>query len=443
MPASKSSSAKVHRAIRNLVLILTVLSWLPLDVFAMAPGNVVLTFSNENVLEGQSIRIYVNIANAATDTRGIVKFFDATKQVGPDQPFTVLKGKSADVFTDYSKLPYGERSIEARFVTFGSKDAPFVTKKTLFVDRDTDKDGIADRQDPDDDNDGVLDEKDAFPTNPKESVDTDGDKLGDNADPDDDNDGIPDETEAKGPTDPKKFDTDGDGVGDGTDVFPMDPKESADHDHDGIGDNADPDDDNDGVPDTQDALPLDPSGAHDLDHDGIPDERDSDIDGDGITNVRERELGTDPMKQDTDGDGVGDLTDAFPLDPRESVDTDHDGLGDNADPDDTNQGPAIVASVPERATLFFPYYMSSTGTHDPDGTIRSIAWIMDGNRIEKAAFWYFFVTPGKHSVIIEAIDDHGEMRTSQRTVNVSWSVYILLTLIAGTTGYYYHSRKRS
>lgn len=50
--------------------------------------------------------------------------------------------------------------------------------------KDTDGDGIPDKDDPDDDNDGVVDEKDAFPLDPKESGDIDGDGIGDNADTD-------------------------------------------------------------------------------------------------------------------------------------------------------------------------------------------------------------------------------------------------------------------
>lgn len=97
---------------------------------------------------------------------------------------------------------------------------------------DTDKDGIADVDDPDDDNDGVLDSQDAFPLDKNESVDTDGDKVGNNADLDDDGDDAPDDKDA----------------------FPLDKTESVDFDGDGIGDNADTDDDNDGVPDTTDTI---------------------------------------------------------------------------------------------------------------------------------------------------------------------------------------------
>jgi hypothetical protein len=57
-----------------------------------------------------------------------------------------------------------------------------------------------------------------------------------------------------------------------------------------------------------------------------------DSDGDGLTDVREDELGTDPLKPDTDGDGLDDgtevnVTGTDPLNP----DTDGDGLTDGAE----------------------------------------------------------------------------------------------------------------
>ena len=99
----------------------------------------------------------------------------------------------------------------------------------------------------------------------------------------------------------------------------------------------------------------------DTDGDTIPDAIDTDDDDDGLTDIREQQLGTDPLLADTDGDGLTDLeeiettgtlpldpdsdddtvrdgSDAFPLNPNESRDTDGDGIGDNADTDDDNDG---------------------------------------------------------------------------------------------------------
>jgi hypothetical protein len=65
----------------------------------------------------------------------------------------------------------------------------------LFIDQDTDGDGILNAVDTDDDGDGILDVNDAFPLNRLEWTDTDHDGIGNNADTDDDNDGILDTCE--------------------------------------------------------------------------------------------------------------------------------------------------------------------------------------------------------------------------------------------------------
>jgi len=106
----------------------------------------------------------------------------------------------------------------------------------LYIDKDTDGDGIPDLNDNDIDNDGYNNSDDEFPEDATEWLDTDKDGIGNNADKDDDNDGYHDEV----------------------DSFPLDPNEWIDTDDDGIGDNADKDDDNDGVLDINDFYPKNP-----------------------------------------------------------------------------------------------------------------------------------------------------------------------------------------
>jgi hypothetical protein len=60
----------------------------------------------------------------------------------------------------------------------------------IVIEKDTDRDGLADDIDPDDDNDSTPDQFDAFPLNPNEWIDTDMDGIGNNDDTDDDGDGI-------------------------------------------------------------------------------------------------------------------------------------------------------------------------------------------------------------------------------------------------------------
>ena len=216
----------------------------------------------EDLLVGQSAKIYVTVHNnSKSDLEGVVKFFDEKtgKFVGADQPISAIAGKTDDVFVEWSSDVPGDHPFAIRIVPWDEKgDNPDNNKvvKNVFVDIDTDHDGIGNRLDPDDDNDGVPDSIDAFPLDPKESKDTDHDGIGDNADPDDDNDGVPDIQDAF-PTDPTEVkDSDHDGVGDNKDAFPFDPKETMDSDHDGLGDNADPNDQNKGpIPNIQITQP--------------------------------------------------------------------------------------------------------------------------------------------------------------------------------------------
>ena len=120
----------------------------------------------------------------------------------------------------------------------------------LFIDQDTDGDGILNAVDTDDDGDGILDVNDAFPINRLEWTDTDHDGIGNNVDTDDDNDGILDACDV---------DSNGDGI----------PDNGTDLDGDGVIDSCDPDMDGDGVNNTSDNCPNTPNANQaDRDHDG-------------------------------------------------------------------------------------------------------------------------------------------------------------------------------
>jgi len=205
-----------------------------------------------SILIGSKTRIYVTIHNNSdSDLSGVVKFYDerVSSFVSADQPVSVLAGKTDDVYIDWEANLVGEHPIAIRVLPWNEDgDDPSNNKvvKIIYVDIDSDKDGIGDAFDQDDDNDGTPDSRDAFPLDPNETTDTDGDGIGNNADTDDDNDGVPDIEDAF-PIDAGELkDTDGDGVGDNKDVFPFDPEEAFDSDEDGLGDNADPNDENHG-----------------------------------------------------------------------------------------------------------------------------------------------------------------------------------------------------
>ncbi|WP_164518381.1 YPDG domain-containing protein, partial [Bifidobacterium castoris] len=142
---------------------------------------------------------------------------------------------------------------------------------------------------------------------------------------DTDKDGLPDKEEEKIGTDPTKPDTDGDGISDGDEVNgTKNPFPDGKHDPDGKPGNTDPlnpDTDGDGVSDgdevtgaKNDGKPTDPN-SDDTDKDGVKDSDEikdgtdptkPDTDGDGLPDGEEKKIGTDPTKPDTDGDGISD-----------------------------------------------------------------------------------------------------------------------------------------
>ena len=243
------------RSFRLLVLFLALIWALPVQAqdykadLALEEGSV----RTENyVIVGNMVRIYATVKNNSDkDLFGTVKFYDENRSefIGEDQPVSVIANSTDDVFVDWNARSVGDYSISARVIPWEEEgDNPDNNKITtsIYVDLDSDGDGIPNRQDPDDDNDGVPDGQDAFPQNSAESQDTDGDGIGNNEDDDDDGDGLVDIQDLFPDDASETVDSDGDGVGDNADAFPMDATESMDIDQDGLGDNADPDDNNKG-----------------------------------------------------------------------------------------------------------------------------------------------------------------------------------------------------
>jgi len=338
-------------------------------------------FSTSTFLEGKFIRIYASVTNnSAADLLGTVRFYDNDTQINGDQAISIFGNKTDDVFVDWNPN-YGSHKITVKIFPWeknGDDPSNNEISRTVFVQQDTDHDGIPNDQDPDDDNDGVPDDKDAFPLNKNEWADTDGDGTGDNEDLDDDNDGVPDDQ----------------------DDLPLDPTETTDTDHDGIGDIADPDDDNDTISDT-----------------------------------KEMNQGTDPKNPDTDGDGVPDNKDPFPTNPSEWNDNDNDGIGDNTDIDDDNDGtldkddkfpfnkPPVLeiedeTSV-ETATLGQEKTFDASQSYDEDGKIISYSWTIDNKYFKKGAtISHEFDTLGQHEVKLTIKDSSGEAVTKKFQVNV-------------------------
>jgi len=231
--------------------------------------------------------------------------------------------------------------------------------------KDTDNDGLSDKEeeklgsDPllvDTDGDSIPDNEEvgADYTNP---LDTDQDGTIDVLDSDDDNDGTSTLIEEKIGTSALRADTDEDGVND-TDEIGSDTNKPLDTDGDSTINALDTDDDDDGLETADEILlgtnPLladtDGDGLSDgdeignlmdtnkkpadTDNDGIIDALDTkddlDQDGDGLSDTLEAQLNTDPKKKDTDGDGIDDAKEVG-SDIKSPLDSDLDGIIDALD----------------------------------------------------------------------------------------------------------------
>jgi len=398
-------------------------------------------FSEEIAIVNNSLRLYASVTNNSTqDLAGTVRFYDEkmSTQIGGNQVISVLAGSTDDVFVDFTIAGYGDHPIAVRVTpAFLDGDNPDNNKvtKNIFVDYDTDGDGVPNSQDIDDDNDGCNDNVDDLPYDSSDCKDTDGDKIGNDLDPDDDNDELLDSEEDEKGTDPLLYDTDGDGVNDKDDAYPLDPSKSADSDGDGTADEQDDDDDNDGCKDSEDAFPLNVLECKDTDGDGTGNNQDDDDDNDGLSDSEEENVTeTDPLLYDTDGDGVNDKEDAFPLDSNETLDSDEDGLGDNADPNDENSGPiAVLYSDTLIVKAGDSVEFDASASLDSDGLITSFEWDFgDGSSKEEGQnIHHVFEEAGNYNVVLRVTDDQGESRTKTVEMIVKRNLlfaYLILSL---------------
>ncbi len=204
----------------------------------------------------------------------------------------------------------------------------------LFVEVDTDADGVPDYLDTDADNDGISDSQEQVLV-ALSGVDSDSDGIDDAVDVDAtggvdaNSDGIDDATQNQvdldndGIANFRDLDSDGDGILDSV-------ERTLDVDGDGIPNYLDLDSDGDGIPDSEE-------GIDDADGDGRPNYLDLDSDADGLLDEEE---GSD----DSDGDGLPDYLDPDSdndgiLDQEEgNEDTDGDGDSNHIDPDSDNDG---------------------------------------------------------------------------------------------------------
>lgn len=232
------------------------------NIQTLAPPSVSLAQTNFSGAVGETLTP-INIQNTGGPS---------TYTVTPALPAGIILNSTNGVISGRPTAP-----IPTTLFTITVSNAAGTTTLTfrLFIDQDTDGDGILDAVDTDDDGDGILDIYDAFPTNRLEWKDSDRDGTGDNADTDDDNDGILD--------------------------------------------NADVDVNGDGIPD---------NGA-DMDRDGINDDNDPDKDGDGVNNISDNCPNIPNRDQaDRDRDGLGDVCDTIELNVTQAITPNGDGIND-------------------------------------------------------------------------------------------------------------------
>lgn len=138
---------------------------------------------------GDAVRLYAALQNnSGFDIKGKAIFFDKNEKIG-EADFSVVNGRLFEVWTDWH-VSEGSHAVsvsvtKAFKVEVGKAAEPITlafpsfAQEPLLVDKDTDGDGIGDRNDTDDDNDGLTDaEEKKYGTNPL-VADSDGDGISD------------------------------------------------------------------------------------------------------------------------------------------------------------------------------------------------------------------------------------------------------------------------
>ncbi len=135
-----------------------------------------LWYGSETVIANEPTRIYVALRNnTQNDLTGTVRFSDNGTRIGVSY-VSALPGRLVEAWVDW-KPQYGEHTITAtlsdvRVYEIGQTPETgevedTIAQDTLYVDFDTDKDGIPNKTDTDDDNDTVSDkDEEARKTDP-------------------------------------------------------------------------------------------------------------------------------------------------------------------------------------------------------------------------------------------------------------------------------------
>ncbi len=115
-----------------------------------------LWYSTDNILVGEPLRIYVAIRNSSnSDFSGMVNFYINGKSIG-SQKVTALNNRIVESWTDWTP-DFGTSTVKATLTDSQSGKTEALAEDTIFIDQDTDGDGIGNQKDTDDDGDGVSD----------------------------------------------------------------------------------------------------------------------------------------------------------------------------------------------------------------------------------------------------------------------------------------------
>lgn len=151
-------------------------------------------YSKDPFFAGEKIRIHSAVFNSSPHAfSGVVEFYDNGALIGSREFAVQGEGSMSDVSVEWI-AGEGDHVISAKmaqaYIEQGSMRREIgvanteTGKRSAYVDRDTDVDGIGDKTDDDDDGDGILDADEALVGTDPLSNDTDGDGLGDKADED-------------------------------------------------------------------------------------------------------------------------------------------------------------------------------------------------------------------------------------------------------------------
>lgn len=157
---------------KHVGLIVSIVLLVPLVTHAQDAVNAGfvegLWYSEKPIFAGETVRIYAVLRNnTESDLTGTVTFKDGNSVIS-EKDVSALSGRLIETWADWTPT-YGEHTIRAELhdielhsVGEGSvrvNAESGVSESFIFIDRDTDGDGIGNSEDTDDDNDGISDEE--------------------------------------------------------------------------------------------------------------------------------------------------------------------------------------------------------------------------------------------------------------------------------------------